>query len=116
LARLAVCKASGLSGDAMSALQAKLNRLWNPNCQVEGGAGVMVRVEMKLTPDGRLAGEPSLVSQVSQSGSGVAPGVVAASAQRALSAIKQGEPYTEIPRDGPHDLIIRFNAKQACAS
>jgi hypothetical protein len=116
LARLAVGKASGLSGDAMSALQAKLNRLWNPNCQVEGGAGVMVRVEMKLTPDGRLAGEPSLVSQVSQSGSGVAPGVVAASAQRALSAIKQGEPYTEIPRDGPHDLIIRFNAKQACAS
>ena len=111
LARLAVGRATALSGDAMSALQAKLNRLWNPNCEVEGGAGVLVRVEMKLSPTGFLEGSPTLVSQA---GSGVGAGVVEASAQRALSAVKQGEPYTEIPRDGPHDIILRFNAKQAC--
>jgi protein TonB len=111
LARLAVGHATALSGDAMSALQAKLNRLWNPNCEVEGGGGVLVRVELKLSPTGFLEGSPTLVSQA---GSGVGAGVVEASAQRALSAVKQGEPYTEIPRDGPHDIILRFNAKQAC--
>jgi outer membrane biosynthesis protein TonB len=111
LARLAVGRAASLSGDALSALQSKLNRLWNPNCEVEGGANVQVRVEMKIGPTGFLLGEPSLVSQA---GSGVSPGVIEASAQRALSAVKQGEPYTEIPRDAPHDIILRFNAKQAC--
>jgi outer membrane biosynthesis protein TonB len=111
LARLAVGRATALSGDAMSALQAKLNRLWNPNCEVEGGAGVQVRVELKLSSNGYLEGAPTLVSQA---GSGVGAGVVEASAQRALSAVKQGEPYTEIPRDGPRDIILRFNAKQAC--
>ncbi len=111
LARLAVGHATALSGDAMSALQSKLNRLWNPNCEVEGGAGVQVRVELKLSPTGMLVGQPILVSQA---GSSVSGAVVAASAQRALSAVKQGEPYTEIPKDGPHDIILKFNAKQAC--
>jgi hypothetical protein len=85
--------------------------LWNPNCEVEGAGGVQVRVEMKLSPTGFLIGQPALVSQA---GSGVDASVVQASAQRALSAVKQGEPSTEIPRDGPHDIILRFNAKQAC--
>jgi outer membrane biosynthesis protein TonB len=111
LQRLAVGKATALSGDALSALQSKLNRLWNPNCEVEGSAGVLVRIHMTLSPTGALLGEPSVVSQA---GSGVSSSVVEASAQRALSAVKQGEPYTEIPRDGPHDIILRFNAKQAC--
>jgi outer membrane biosynthesis protein TonB len=111
LARLAVGHATALSGDAMSALQSKLNRLWNPNCEVEGGGGVVVRVEMKLTSGGYLIGQPILVSQA---GASVAGAVVAASAQRALSAVRQGEPYTEIPKDGPHDLLLKFNAKQAC--
>ena len=112
LARLAVGHATALSGDAMSALQSKLNRLWNPNCEVEGGGGVQVRVEMKLSPTGYLIGAPSVLSQA---GSGVGQDVIAASAQRASSAVKQGEPYTEIPRDGPHDIILKFNAKQACS-
>jgi protein TonB len=111
LARLAVGHATALSGDAMSALQSKLNRLWNPNCEVEGGAGVQVRVEMKLSSNGYLVGQPTLVSQA---GSGIGGSVVEASAQRALSAVKQGEPYTEIPREGPHDIILNFNAKRAC--
>jgi outer membrane biosynthesis protein TonB len=111
LARLAVGKATALSGDAMSALQSKLNRLWNPNCEVEGGGGVQVRVEMKLSPTGYLIGSPSLVNEA---GSGIGQAIIDASAQRALSAVKQGEPYTEIPRDGPHDIILKFNAKQAC--
>jgi hypothetical protein len=101
----------GLSGDAIGALQAKLYRLWHPDCQVEGGAGVQVVVELRLAPDGRLAGRPTLVSQT---GAGVSADIIDASARRALLAVEQGEPYTEIPRDGPHDLNLRFNAKQAC--
>jgi outer membrane biosynthesis protein TonB len=111
LARLAAGKAVALSGDAMNALQAKLNRLWNPNCEVEGGAGVQVKVELKLTPAGYLIGQPALVSRA---GSGVSAAVIQASVQRALSAVRQGEPYTEIPRDGPHDIDVNFNARQAC--
>ena len=58
LARLAVGRATALSGDAMSALKAKLGRLWNPNCGVEGAGNVVIKVEMRLTSQ-RLVGFPA---------------------------------------------------------
>ena len=112
LSRLAVGKATALSGDALSALQAKLNRLWNPNCGVEGSGNVQVRINIKLATDGSLLGPPKLLSKTS---SGASADVVDASARRALSAVNAGAPYTELPKDGPHDLNLNFNAKHACA-
>ena len=104
-----------LSGDDLSALTAKLIRLWNPNCTDEAGSRVQVRVEMKLTPDGRLASPPQLLDRAVLEAEGP---VVSASAQRALIAVQRGEPYSELPRDRYEawkDIIVRFNAKQACA-
>ena len=104
-----------LSGDDLSALTAKLIRLWNPNCTDDAGSKAVIRVEMKLSPNGRLAGPPQLVDRAGVEAQG---GVVAASAQRALTAVQRGEPYSELPRDrydAWKDIIVRFNAKQACA-
>jgi len=112
LSRLAVGKASALSGDALSALQAKLNRLWNPNCGVEGGANVQVRIHVLLATDGSIAGGPTVIGKTS---SGASADVVQVAAQRALVAVQRGAPYTELPRDTAHDLNLVFNAKQACA-
>jgi hypothetical protein len=98
LARLAVGRAASLSGDAMSALQSKLNRLWNPNCEVEGGAGVQVRVEMKLGPNGYLLGPPNLVSQA---GSGVSSGVVEASPNGRCQRSNKGSPTRRSPATRP---------------
>ena len=109
--RPALGQAKGLSSDALGALKAKLYRLWRPNCDVEAGRSVVLRVELKLGPGGRLAAPPRLLEK---SSSGASDAVVEASSQRALSAVAQGEPYDEIPRDGPRDIVLRFNAKEAC--
>lgn len=113
-ARQALGAAQGLSADEIGLLAAKLNRLWRPNCGVEGAGNVIIRVEMKLTINGALASRPVLVGQ---SSSGVAESVIQASAVRALSAIAQGAPYSELPRaryDSWRDVIVNFDARKAC--
>jgi outer membrane biosynthesis protein TonB len=105
-----------MSASEIDALRSKLEKLWNPNCQVEGAAGVNVKVLMRLTPQGWLAAKPELrdKSQVEASGDAI----LIASAQRALSAVGAGAPYTELnPRHYStwRELIVTFNAKEACA-
>lgn len=104
-----------LTGDEMGAVTAKLMRLWHPNCGAEGVGKVVVRVEMHLSQDGRLAGAPSLLDRPVVEAAGP---VAQASAQRALTAVVQGEPYSELPHDryaSWKDIVVRFDAKQACA-
>jgi hypothetical protein len=104
-----------LTGDELGALRDKLVRLWNPNCGVEGAARVVLRVEMRLSPDGRLAAAPRVVSRTAE---GASDDVIDASAQRALSAVRAGEPYDELPKDryfAWKDIIVRFNAREACS-
>lgn len=104
-----------LSGDELGAVTAKLMRLWHPNCGAEGVGRVVVRVEMKLTADGRLAGPPTLLDRPIVDAAGP---IAQVSAQRALSAVVQGEPYTELPRErysAWKDITVRFDAKQACS-
>lgn len=105
-----------LSGDELGAVQSKLMRLWNPNCGVEGGASVVVRVEFRLQPDGSLVQGSAVVRNqglIDAKGS-----VAQASAQRALTAVSRGSPYTELPRDHYDqwkDIVVNFDAKEACA-
>lgn len=110
-ARPATGAAQGLTADEASLLAAKLIRLWRPNCGVEGSADVQVRVNIRLTPSGQLSGPPAVV--------GGRPGdpIWAAAAQRALSAVAQGEPYSELPRaryEGWKEINFNFNGRQAC--
>lgn len=104
-----------LTGDELGALTAKLMRLWHPNCGVEGGDKVVVKVEMKLTPEGRLAEPPILRDRALVDARGP---VAQAAAQRALIAANAGEPYAELPRDryaSWKDIIATFDAREACA-
>lgn len=103
-----------LSGDELGAVTAKLMRLWRPNCGAEGVGKVVVRVDIHLMPDGRLARPPELLDRSLVEAAGP---VAQASAQRALSAVVQAEPYAELPRDrygAWKDIVVRFNAKEAC--
>ncbi len=105
-----------LSSSEIDALRSKLEKLWNPNCQVEGAAGINVKVHMKLTADGRLAVPPVLPDRGDIDSSGDA--ILKAAAYRALSAASRGAPYTELNPEHYavwRDLIVNFNAKQACA-
>jgi protein TonB len=110
-ARPAVGAAQGLTADEASLLAAKLIRLWRPNCVAEGAADIQVRVNIQLTPTGELAAPPRIIGAQSNNP------LWSAAAQRALSAVRQGEPYDELPRARYaqwKDINFNFNARQAC--
>lgn len=111
-ARPAVGAAQGLSGSEIDALRAKLIKLWNPNCGVEGAANVVIRVEMRLTPDGRVIESIDLDQGRNQGNS-----VLAAASARALTAVARGQPYSELSHGNYafwRDIVFKFDAREAC--
>ena len=110
-ARPAVGQASALAASALSNLSADLARRWNPNCEVEGGANVDIRVAMKLDKSGEVVGSLEV------SGQNSADPVVKAASDRAVRAIRQAEPFQNLPAELYGErIIVRFNARSACAS
>jgi periplasmic protein TonB len=108
-ARKAVGAANGLSADARAYLAGKLIKLWNPNCGVEDAANVVVRVNIKLSPEGRVMDVRDLT--------GPENAITRAAAVRALTAVKQAEPYDGLPRESYaawRDVNFNFIAKDAC--
>ena len=110
-ARQAAGAATALDANALGALTEKVIRLWHPNCGIEGATGVVVKVRIRLDADHNLVGSPTVLSK---SSSGADQAVVDAAAQRARTAVAQGAPYTELPADAPKDIVLNFNARQAC--
>jgi outer membrane biosynthesis protein TonB len=108
---------SHMSGDERQGLADKLSRLWNPNCQVEAAAGVNVKVHFRLSPQGFLAGQPELAGGGAVGS--ISDPIQAAAAARALSAVGRGQPYTDVLKPEHftdwHDMVVSFNAKEACA-
>ena len=99
----------GVSHTAQVGLSQLLNRLWNPNCSVEGGDAVLVSVSFSVGSDGRVAG------RVSAAGRENSPDpVVAAAARRAIDAVHAVEPYPAVYRGS--QFRINFDAKTACAN
>ena len=110
-ARPAVGQASALAASALSNLSADLARRWNPNCEVEGGANVDIRVAMKLDKAGNVVGGLDVAGQTSSDP------VVKAASDRAVRAIRAAEPFQNLPAELYGErIIIRFNARSACAS
>lgn len=110
-ARPAVGPAVGLSASALGALAAELQRRWNPNCEVEGGSDVNVRVVFRIGAGGRLLGPPA-----AQNINNANP-VVRAAADRAVRAVRQAEPFESLPSDlFGQQIVVTFDAKQACSS
>jgi protein TonB len=101
--------AAGVSHADQVGLSQLLNRLWNPNCGVEGGAAVMVSVAFSVGQDGRVVG------RVSAGGRESSPDpVAAAAARRAIDAVHAVEPYRAVYRGS--QFRINFDAKAACAN
>ena len=107
---------SHMSGDERQGLSDKLGRLWNANCQVEAAAGVNVKVHIRLSAQGWLVGQPELAG--GQSLNSPDP-IFNAAAARALSAVGRGQPFTDVLTAAHfadwRDMVVNFNAKQACA-
>jgi outer membrane biosynthesis protein TonB len=102
--------ADAAMADMGSAAAARLMRLWNPNCEVEGAGAINIRIQINLLPDGSLARDPVVLDR----GSGP---VWEAAAQRAKSAAAAAAPYKEFPRSRYNEWKVftpRFVGEQAC--
>ena len=101
--------AAGISREEQAGLSQLLNRLWNPNCSIEGGDAVLVSVGFTVGYDGRLSG------RVNAGGRESSPdAVVATAARRAIDAVHAAEPYQATYRGA--QFRINFDAKKACAN
>lgn len=98
------------SAAAVSGLAEELQRRWNPNCDVEGGRDVQVRVVFTIGAGGQVVGDVgseirSVRNAVSQAG-----------ASRAVSAVYAAAPYRNLPREFYGEKIsVNFNAREACS-
>jgi protein TonB len=103
--------ADTVSASALSSLTGELQRLWNPNCEVEGGSDVNIKVSFRLDSSGRLIGPP-----VSSQAHASDPIVVSGS-DRAVRAVYAGAPFDSLPRElYGQNISVNFNARQACAN
>lgn len=96
---------------AMNGLASELQRRWNPNCEVEGGRDVRVRVTFTLGSGGQLVGAVEAGGQEYSSNS-----VIKAAAERAIRAVHQAAPFSTLPRDFfGQRVAVNFNAREACS-
>ena len=100
----------GLSAAALNGMVADIERRWHPNCEVEGGRDVQVRVTLLLDTGGGVVGQVG--SQILR-GQGA---VATAAASRAVSAVYAAAPFRSLPRDYYGQRInLVFNADEACS-
>jgi len=101
---------TGLSAAAMTGLVEELQRRWNPNCDVEGGRDVQVRVVFTIGAGGQVVGDAA--SQIKSTPNAVAQ----AGAERAMRAVYAAAPYRTLPREFYGTRIaVNFNAREACS-
>ena len=110
IARPAVGAGQGLSASAMMGLANELQRRWNPNCEVEGGRDVKIRVIFTLGSSGQLSGNIDAGGQENSTNP-----VTKAAAERAIRAVHQAAPFSTLPRDFfGQRIAVNFNAREAC--
>ncbi|MDB5422991.1 MAG: hypothetical protein JWQ29_407 [Phenylobacterium sp.] len=101
---------TGVSAAALTGLTDELQRRWNPNCDVEGGRDVQVRVAFVIGAGGQVVGE--VASQIK----GAQNAVSQAAADRAVRAVYAASPFRNLPREFYGDKIaVNFNAREACS-
>ena len=112
---LAVGTSSGPSAGAkgyLLTLGTDLGRRWNPNCLVEGGADVNIKVSFIVSSNGRLLADPV------SSGKDAPPGsLMRAGSDAAVRAIRMTEPFPNFPPELYGEKItVNFNANQVCTN
>jgi protein TonB len=101
---------TGNAAAALSGLTEELQRRWNPNCDVEGGRDIQVRVTFTLGSGGQVVGE--VAAQIR----GAQTAVSQAAADRATRAVYAASPFRNLPREFYGDRIaVNFNAREACS-
>lgn len=98
----------GVSQSDLQGLQQLLERLWNPECGVEGDAAVLVPIRFSVGDDGRVSGRITDAAHDSP-----ANPVAYAAARRAIDAVHEAEPYADVYRG--KTFTVNFDAKKACA-
>lgn len=100
---------SGAMAAAVSGMGEEIQRRWNPNCNIEGGRAVRLRVSFQLGMAGQVIGDVR-VQALS------APGPVADAAKdRAVRAVYAASPFRTLPRDLYGQAFnINFDAAKAC--
>ena len=101
---------TGNAAAAVSGLTDELQRRWNPNCEVQGGRDVILKVTFQLGAGGQVVGEvtPQIVR-----GQG---GVAQVAAARAVSAVYAAAPFRNLPREFYGERIsVNFIARDACS-
>ena len=90
--------------DAMAAIVEQVIPNWNLNCNAPDLDSVKPVLRFKLNSEGRLIGDPVLVS-----------GQVNANSRLAVQAMKASDPFRNVPAEliGP-TLQLRFDAAKAC--
>jgi len=104
-----IAAGQGVSQSDQQGLSQLLNRLWNPNCSVEGADAVTVTVTFSVGLDGRLAGRVGAGGKEQSSDP-----VTYAAARRAIDAVHRVEPFPLVYRGNPFRVI--FDARKACAN
>jgi outer membrane biosynthesis protein TonB len=99
----------GVSQSDIAGLSQILERLWNPNCSIEGGEGVVIPVKITIGDDGRVVGRVQEGGRDNSSNP-----VVATAARRAIDAVHQAELYPTVYRG--KTFTVNFDAKTACAN
>lgn len=103
---------TGLQAAAINGMKDEIQRRWNPNCEVEGGAAVQVKVSFKLATGGRIVGQVTAGDAERSSDP-----VVKAAADRAIRAVYQSAPFEGLPPDYyGQQLNLNFKARDACAA
>ena len=109
-ARPAAGAGKGVSASALQGLVSQLQRRWNPNCEVEGGRDVRVRVTFTLSATGQVVGPVEAGGQENSSNP-----VVRAAAERAIRAVRQAAADKALPREVYGQAWApTFNAQEAC--
>lgn len=103
---------TGLQAAAISGMKDEIQRRWNPNCEVEGGSAIQVKVSFKLATGGRIVGQVTAGDAERSSDP-----VVKAAADRAIRAVYQSAPFEGLPPDYyGQQLNLNFKARDACAA
>lgn len=102
---------SGQAASAIAGMSDEIQKRWNPNCEVEGGRNVRLKVSFTLGGGGQVVG------QVSAHGAeNSADPVVKAAAERAIRAVYAAAPFTRLPRNlYGQRFDLNFKTSEACS-
>lgn len=93
---------------ALTALTQRLQKLWNPSCDVPGFNTVHPDIRFTISASGRVIQGPDWTNPRSDR-------VWEAAAARAKTAVKQGELYDDLPKElYNRPLVITFDGQKAC--